>query len=306
VEDRSVAVQRLRQATRQIVRDLDFMRGTVLRTGCSPPEIHTLLELENGEFAVSHLAEVLRQDKSTASRNVKALVGRGLVKKVPDPADGRAHLLSLTRTGQRKAAEVNHLASAQVAAALEFLDDEERQQAIVGIELYARALERGRRLSSIEVRSIKRRDDKAMADVIRSVMTEFGAVGAGYSIEDDEVDGMYASYRPERSHYFVALQDDVLLGGAGIAPLHGAEENTCELRKMFLLPAGRGIGLGRRLAERCLEAARESGYRECYLETLRRMSQAWQLYEKLGFEPLDASMGETGHFRCDAWAIKRW
>lgn len=305
MEDRSEQVERVRQATRQMVRELDFMRGTFLQTGCSAPEIHTLLELEEGAVAVSRLAERLRQDKSTASRNVASLVRRKLVEKTADPEDGRAHLLRLTRAGRRKIAEVHRLANLQVGEALALLDDEQCRQAIAGIELYARALEQSRQLAAIEVRRIEPADDVRMADVIRAVMTEFGAVGPGYSIEDPEVDALSATYRGERSGYFVAVRDDVVLGGVGFAPLAGGPKGVCELRKMFLLPAARGFGLGRRLLETCLDGARKAGFRKCYLETLQHMEAARRLYESVGFEPLDAPMGKTGHHRCDVWAVKR-
>jgi putative acetyltransferase len=298
-------VQRIRQATRQIVRDLDFMKSSVLSTGCSASEIHTLFELEaRGELAVSELAEILRQDKSTASRNVRSLVENGLVRKTTDPADGRAYRLSLTQAGQEKAADVNRMANSQVGDALALLDDDDRARAIQGIELYARALQRSCKLYRVEIRPIREADDAAMGSVIRSVMTEFHAVGAGYSIEDPEVDAMSESYSGPGTDYFVAERDGDILGGAGVGTLTGSDGTVCELRKMYVMPAGRGIGLGRKLLERCLEAARHSGYEQCYLETLRHMNQADRLYTKFGFKALNGPMGETGHFSCDSWSIK--
>jgi putative acetyltransferase len=158
---------------------------------------------------------------------------------------------------------------------------------------------------TIEIRVIEPSDIVAMAEIIRTVMAEFGAVGEGYSIEDLEVDDMYASYSGERERYFVALSDGVILGGAGIAKLLGGEERTCELRKMYLLPEGRGLGVGEHLLDLCLAAAEELGFAECYLETLGRMEKATKLYLKLGFEALRGPMGVTGHHGCDSWLLKR-
>ena len=136
-------------------------------------------------------------------------------------------------------------------------------------------------------------------------MIEYGAVGAGYSIEDAEVNDIHGAYASDRARYFVAERDGELLGGAGFARLEGDDYSVCELRKMYLLPAGRGIGLGRKLLSLCLEEARAAGFETCYLETLHRMGQAQQLYAKFGFEPLKGPMGATGHFGCDAWSVKR-
>jgi len=55
------------------------------------------------------------------------------------------------------------------------------------------------------------------------------------------------------------------------------------------------------MLRRCLDFAREAGFRLCYLETTTGMTQARKLYLRLGFEPLTGPMGSTGHFGCDNW-----
>jgi putative acetyltransferase len=157
----------------------------------------------------------------------------------------------------------------------------------------------------ILIRPIEPRDDAAMAAVIRGVMAEFGAVGPGYSINDPEVDFLSRAYSAPRSAYFVVSEPGgPVLGGAGIAPLTGGAADTCELRKMYFLPAARGHGHGSRLLARCLDAARASGFRRCYLETLASMRDAAQLYERHGFARVAAPLGATGHFTCDRWYLR--
>jgi putative acetyltransferase len=140
-----------------------------------------------------------------------------------------------------------------------------------------------------------------MAEIIREVMTEFGAVGEGYSIEDPEVDDMFGSYSINRAAFFIAERAGEMLGGAGVAHLTAAAEDVCELRKMYVIPQGRGLGVGRRLLDTCLTSARELAYRTCYLETLEHMRAARRLYEAYDFQPLAAPLGHTGHFGCDNW-----
>jgi putative acetyltransferase len=159
-------------------------------------------------------------------------------------------------------------------------------------------------MSKIEIRLIEQRDDPAIASIIREVMTEFGAVGEGYSIVDAEVDAMTAAYAGANAAYFVASLDDVVVGGAGIGPLEGGPAGVCELRKMYLREHTRGHGLGRQLMEHSLAAARKAGYELCYLETLEHMSDARRLYELNGFVPLNEPLGNTGHCRCNGWFIK--
>ncbi len=149
------------------------------------------------------------------------------------------------------------------------------------------------------LRPIEPRDDPAVAALIRRVMTEFGACGAGFAIHDAEVDGMCAAYRPPRSAYFVWDEAGRVIAGGGIGPLQGGDGATCELRKMYALPEARGRGLGAALLARCLQAAREAGFRRCYLETLTGMDAAQRLYASHGFRPLDGPLGATGHHGCN-------
>lgn len=152
------------------------------------------------------------------------------------------------------------------------------------------------------MRLIEAKDDPQMGRIIRQVMTEFNAVGEGYSIQDPEVDAMTAAYSDDRAAYFVIENSSgQLVGGAGYAQLAGADTNTCELRKMYLIEGGRGAGLGRILLETCLEGARQDGYQRCYLETLDHMTSARRLYEANGFKRINKPLGATGHFGCDAW-----
>lgn len=143
-----------------------------------------------------------------------------------------------------------------------------------------------------------------MAGVIRSVMTEHGASGEGFSIHDAEVDHMADAYGGPRAAYFVVTDGTRVLGGGGIAHLAGAEPDVCELRKMYVLPEARGAGMGRALLTRCLDAARAMGFARCYIETLSSMRAARRLYERAGFLQIDAPMGATGHFSCDAWYVQ--
>jgi putative acetyltransferase len=153
------------------------------------------------------------------------------------------------------------------------------------------------------IRLIEKRDNEQIGDIIRTVMTEFGAVGTGYSIMDNEVDRMYEAYS-DRAKYFVVEKDGKILGGSGVAQLLNGDADTCELKKMYFLEELRGLGFGEKLLELCLEAAKELGYKKCYLETLSHMHAAQRLYEKFGFKKLDKPMGNTGHFKCNSWYVR--
>ena len=155
----------------------------------------------------------------------------------------------------------------------------------------------------LRIRPIHAADDAEMAAIIRTVMPEFGACGAGFAINDPEVDWMSRAYAEARHAYFVVERDGRVLGGAGVAPLAGGDGSVCELRKMYFLPEARGIGAGAAMMATCLEAARGFGFAHCYLETLTGMDGAMRLYERSGFRRIGAPMGDTGHGSCDVFYL---
>lgn len=154
------------------------------------------------------------------------------------------------------------------------------------------------------LRPIRAEDDPLVARIIREVMTEFRAVGKGFSIEDPEVDHMSRAYSVAGAVYFVVEDSGKVVGGAGVGPLPQADPDVCELKKMYLRPGGRRRGLGRALLDHCLWAAGRLGYRRVYLETLTGMDAAQRLYEKRGFRPLPVPMGATGHTGCNRWYLR--
>jgi putative acetyltransferase len=158
--------------------------------------------------------------------------------------------------------------------------------------------------STFLLRPIEPHDDATVAAIIRTVMPEFGADGAGFAISDPEVDAMSAAYAQARSAYFVIEINGKVAGGGGVAPLEHGEPDICELRKMYFLPEARGLGAGHALIAHCLVTAHELGFKRCYLETLTGMDAAQHLYRQHGFTPLCSPIGKTGHHGCDRWFIR--
>lgn len=160
--------------------------------------------------------------------------------------------------------------------------------------------------TDFSLRPIRPEDNPQVAKIIRTVMTEYGAVGKGYSIEDPEVDGMYEAYHNDRSLFLVLeAADGRLAGCGGVAPLQGGDPHTCELKKMYFLPEARGKGQGKKIVSELETAARERGFRYMYLETIAAMKEANGLYNRLGFQPLPGPMGNTGHTACGLFYGKK-
>lgn len=154
------------------------------------------------------------------------------------------------------------------------------------------------------IRPIEPSDNPALAQVIRSVLTELGVPKIGTAFADPELDAMTSAYQKPRSIYYVVEENESILGGAGIAPLAGEAAHICELQKMYFLPQARGKGLGSQMMNTCLTFAREQEFSLCYLETLPQMKAAQTLYRKTGFGYINAPLGATGHTSCNVWLTK--
>jgi len=158
--------------------------------------------------------------------------------------------------------------------------------------------------NNFKIREIKPEDNPEIAKTIRSILIEFGVPKVGTAYADKILDTLYEAYLPEKAIYYIIEKDNKIFGGAGIKQLDNHEGNICELQKMYFLPEARGIGLGYKMMDVCLEKAKEFGFEKCYLETFPYMKGAQKLYKKVGFKILDESIGDTCHYSCDVWMIK--
>lgn len=94
-------------------------------------------------------------------------------------------------------------------------------------------------------------------------------------------------YAAPRGVLMVCTVDGVDAGCCAMRPLDAADyPNACEMKRLYVRPSFRGLGLGRRLAEAILDAARMAGYDCILLDTLDDMESARALYAELGFSEI--------------------
>ena len=160
------------------------------------------------------------------------------------------------------------------------------------------------KMDDVIFRPVAPSDNDELAAMIRSILVELKVPKVGSTYEDESLDHMYESFSIKGAAYHVIEHENKLLGGGGIIHLMGAPESICELQKMYLTIPARGMGLGALLLSKCLETARDLGYKQCYLETMSDMKAAQNLYLRNGFKYLDQRMGNTGHYVCPVWMLK--
>ena len=153
-------------------------------------------------------------------------------------------------------------------------------------------------------RKIEEKDNKELAELIRSVFREFGIDRPGTVYFDPTTDNLYNLFNIPGCEYWVAIDDGQIVGGCGVYPTPGLPEGCAEMVKLYLLAAQRGRGIGWRLMEKTIESAKMLGYTQLYLESLPELSKALSLYERAGFKYIPAALGNSGHFGCNIWMLK--
>ena len=124
---------------------------------------------------------------------------------------------------------------------------------------------------------------------MRALFAEYRQwLGEDLSFQDFsmELDSLAELYAPPGGRLLLARgHDGSAAGGVGLKAL---EPGICEMKRLFVRPRWRGLGLGRRLAGAVVQAGRDAGYRLMRLDTLTRLHEAVALYRSMGFRDIPA------------------
>jgi putative acetyltransferase len=125
--------------------------------------------------------------------------------------------------------------------------------------------------------------DVSAADDVRALLRAYAAslpFELDFQDFDRELAELPGAYAPPRGALLVARIEGVAMGCVALRPL---TDDTCEMKRLFVLPAARGTGLGRHLAAAIVSEARRLGYARMRLDTTPGMETAQALYGELGF-----------------------
>jgi ribosomal protein S18 acetylase RimI-like enzyme len=140
------------------------------------------------------------------------------------------------------------------------------------------------RMGTVEI--LLAHDEQAIGHA-RELFGEYAAslgVDLAFQSFDQELDELPGQYVPPAGALLLGWCNREL---AGVVALRPFGDGICELKRLYVRPAFRGKGLGRRLTLAVIERARQGGYRRMRLDTLPWMREAIALYLALGFRPIE-------------------
>lgn len=154
-------------------------------------------------------------------------------------------------------------------------------------------------------REIEPKDNQVLAHIIREVFREFGADQPGTVYTDPSTDRLYELFNKDGAKCFVVEEEGRLGGCCGIFPTEGLPKGCVELVKFYIKSKFRGKGHGQVLLEKCLDTAKKMAYNTIYIESLPEFDRAVSMYKKAGFRSISERLGDSGHFACKIWMLKK-
>lgn len=273
-------VAAVRRFNRAHVRRIDALAESYLGVGRPLGEARVLYELGGAGRPVGELRAVLGLDSGYLSRLLRRLEADGVVVVGPDPADGRRRVAALTPRGRRELARLDRRSDQAAAALVAGLDEARRHELV-------RALDRVERLFGLATLSVV--DGDVGASDARAALDRYleelgrrfaGGVDRGAVGADDDV----RSLRPPHGAFVLLRTDAGVVGCGGVRRL---DSGDAEIKRMWIDPAWRGLGLGGRMLAELERRALALGHGRVVLDTNESLTEAIALYRRHGYEPID-------------------
>ncbi|TML04433.1 MAG: winged helix-turn-helix transcriptional regulator [Actinobacteria bacterium] len=277
---RDASIEHVRHFNRTVSQRVGALSDNFLARHRPMAEARLLWEIGADGCEVRTLRNRLGLDSGHASRLLRALEDDGMARVDPSPSDRRIRVARLTRAGLREWAEIDRRSDEFAASMLEPLDKGDRERLVESMRTVRRLLT----AAAIDIREV----DPAGPDArqcLRAYVEELNErwepgfdPSAGVTAEPHEL-------TPPAGCFLVAYLYGEPVGCGGIKHLAGGPS---DIKRMWVSPSARGLGLGRRLLGELEQRVRDSGATVARLETNRVLVEAIGLYRSAGYREVPA------------------
>ena len=271
------SISRVRRFNRAVSSEVGALDTSFLGRGRPLGAARVLNAIGHGRIDVADLRDYLDLDSGLMSRLLRSLEDEGLIKTMPHPDDARRRIAKLTRAGRH---EFNAYEAISNSRAEVLLTRHNRPEALLAaMDMIASAFGRSR----ISIEEADPRGDEAhycLSEYYSELSRRFkGGFEVSLSRDPDATDMMLP-----RGAFFVAMSDGLPLGCIG---LKGTASELAEIKRLWVAPSARGLGVGRRLVDSAENAARNISVKILRLDTNSALAEALQLYRSTGWTEID-------------------
>ena len=277
----------VRRFTRFYTRKIGVLDQHLLKSSFSLSEARVLYELAHRRTCTARdLGEWLGIDAGYLSRMLKGFARRGLVRRSRSAADARERQIEITPAGRRAFTPLDRRSHTEVGAMLAGLPDEKQRrlaeameaiESILGSDEPAPAPNRPaytlRNLKPGDIGWITHRQE-VLYNTEYGWNEEFEALIAGI------MSRFVLNFDSAMERCWIAERDGEIVGSVFVVK---KSRTVAQLRLLYVEPAARGLGIGRRLVDECVRFTRRKGYRKMTLWTNDVLVSARRIYEAAGF-----------------------
>jgi DNA-binding MarR family transcriptional regulator/ribosomal protein S18 acetylase RimI-like enzyme len=273
-------VAEVRRFNRMVTQRVGALQEDYLARGRPLGEDRVLWEIGADGCDVRTLRARLDLDSGYVSRLLRSLTSAGLVEVEPSAADARVRMVRLTRKGLAERRVLDARSDELAASILEPLDERQRARLTAAMDEVTRLLT----ASMVRVGLV----DPRLPVAQYCLTAYFEELGRRFETGFDPARSISADHAeltlPAGLLLVATLRSEPV--GCGALKLHGS--GPAEIKRMWVSPDARGLGLGRRLLAELERTAAAHDATAVRLETNRNLTEAIALYRSSGFEEVPA------------------
>ncbi|MEM9477672.1 MAG: bifunctional helix-turn-helix transcriptional regulator/GNAT family N-acetyltransferase [Pseudomonadota bacterium] len=270
-------IARIRSFGRAVAVEVGALEESFLDRGRPLGAARVLNAIGLGHQNVSDIRTLLKLDTGLLSRLLRSLEAEGLIETKPNPADRRGRVTTLTPKGKEEFDIYETLSDERAAAIL--ARHKSAHRLLEAMDVVTVALSR---------ENIVFEEADYTSDIARFCLNAFATeLSARLNLEFDlkqSGDPELSQMKHPNGTFVVARLDDMPVGCVGVK---GNGTDLAEIKRMWIAPAARGLGLAHRLMDTAVGAARVLGIKTLRLDTNSTLVEAIGLYRKLGWKEIE-------------------